>query len=110
MEEWKVIPNTDNRYKVSNRGRVFSIWPETAPEKEIIPYVRDDGYIQLHLYRKQYFLHRLVAQSFCDNPNNYKYVTHISDEKLDNRAQNLRWVDNFTGKRRYKKVRSVIDE
>ena len=43
---------------------------------------------------KQYNLmvHRLVAEYFVPNPNNYTIVHHKNDNKLDCRAENLEWV------------------
>ena len=40
---------------------------------------------------KQYRVHRLVADAFLDNPNNYPFVDHINHSKSDNTILNLRW-------------------
>lgn len=36
--------------------------------------------------------HRLIAENFIENPNNYEYVHHINHNRLDNRIENLAWV------------------
>ena len=40
--------------------------------------------------------HRLVAEVFCENPNNYTIVDHIDRDKHNDNASNLRWVDAST--------------
>ena len=57
-------------------------------------------------------VHRLVAECFVDNPNNYKEVNHKDGDKLNNTKDNLEWVsrsDNL--KHAYKqKLRSAKGE
>lgn len=52
--------------------------------------------VQLSLNGKVYskMIHRLVAEYFCPNPNNYPLVHHKDEDKLNYRASNLEWVDN----------------
>ena len=39
-------------------------------------------------------VHRLVAETFIPNPNNYRDVNHIDGNKLNNNIDNLEWVSH----------------
>ena len=40
----------------------------------------------------RYSVHKLVAETFISNPNNYTEVDHIDRNKQNNKVSNLRWV------------------
>ena len=55
-----------------------------------------NGYLSVNLYkegiRKKILVHRLVAMTFIDNPNNLPQVNHKDCNKQNNYIQNLEWV------------------
>jgi hypothetical protein len=40
---------------------------------------------------KTYFKHKVIAQQFIANPEQYNNVLHVNGDKTDNRIENLRW-------------------
>ena len=42
--------------------------------------------------QKMMYAHRLVAEYFIPNPNNYPYVHHKDENKLNNNVDNLEWI------------------
>ena len=50
-----------------------------------------DGYYMVHLNRKTFTKHRLIANQFIPNPDNLPCVDHINRDKTDNHISNLRW-------------------
>lgn len=52
------------------------------------------GYLVVHLTAKNgkhklEYVHRLVALSFLENPNNYPQVNHKDENRLNNNVENL---------------------
>lgn len=101
MEEvWKDVKNYEGIYQVSNTGKVRRLTftnNQVTKEKihEIKPTDNGHGYLIVGLKnggeRKSYYLHRLVAEAFCEKNENCTVVNHIDHNKYNNSANNLEW-------------------
>lgn len=95
MEEiWKDIKGYEGLYQVSNLGRVRNIKHNRVKNTTIRP----NGYEYVKLSKdnstKNFTIHRLVAMTFIDNPNNLSDVNHKDEDKLNNSVTNLEWVSH----------------
>lgn len=100
-EEWKPIIGFCN--EVSNLGRVRSVTHvsgngKTYQGKILKPIITKSGYVNVCLItgndetRITKRVHRLVAEAFCDNPEDKDEINHKDGNKENNRAENLEWV------------------
>ena len=94
MEEiWKDIEGYEGIYQVSNNGRVRSLLYNKIKMLKTQTYKRGYKYIALSKNgeKKKYKIHRLVAQAFIPNPNNYPQINHKDEDKSNNYINNLEW-------------------
>ena len=107
-EEWKPIKGYETRYEVSNLGNVRSIdrvilqkdshggmMMKTYKGKPVVQTDNGYGYSIVRLVnfgKKNFYVHRLVAEAFVDNPFGYDVVNHLDFNKKNNNADNLEWT------------------
>ena len=86
---WKKL---GDNYIISDEGIVKNI----ATDRIINPWLNNNGYryvtLNLEETRKNYRVHRLVAEKFIPNPNNLPQVNHKDGNKENNCVSNLEWV------------------
>lgn len=88
MEKWKHIKHYEE-YQISNLGNI------KRNNKILKPFKNTKGYYQIDLFKKgkreRFLIHRLVANAFIKNNNNYSIINHKDENILNNNIENLEW-------------------
>lgn len=101
-EEWKPIKDYENLYEASNTGKIRSlsrkvivknkygaISTRMTKPKELKPQNKGQ-YSMIWLCKngkcKQYTIHKIIAETFIKNPNNFSQVNHKNENRYDNRV------------------------
>lgn len=105
-EIWKPVVGFEEYFTISNLGKlkrikeVQNLFGRTKREVEINRIVKptlDRGYLKINLSingkRTLKYIHRMVAEAFIPNPNNYKEVNHKDNNPSNNNVNNLEWCD-----------------
>ena len=104
QEIWKDIEGYEGLYQVSNFGRVKSLDRYVLRNGNslfvngiVLSQLNNRGYLTVRLCNsgkyKNYLVHRLVANAFIRNDNNYSEINHIDENKHNNHVDNLEWCD-----------------
>lgn len=122
-EIWKDIAGYEGLYQVSNLGNVKSLEHEIPQVRRTTPLIyhhketmlkkhSDGRYLSVVLQRdggrKRKLIHRLVAEAFIPNPNNFETINHKDEDKTNNYVDNLEWMslqDNLLYGTRLERIR-----
>lgn len=98
IEIFKDIEGYEGLYQISNLGNVKALGnggSNTSKERILKPTKNQKGYLYVGLCkegkRKKYKIHRLVAQMFLPNSNNFTEINHKDEDKTNNQVTNLEW-------------------
>ncbi len=107
QEKWIDAVGFDGLYEVSNLGRIRRKKGETIYKDGRVAHFSETilkgnpngkGYLKVYLSVKSKkitrSIHRIVAESWIENPENKKTVNHIDCDKTNNRVDNLEWATN----------------
>jgi hypothetical protein len=114
-EIWKPIKGYD-QYFASNMGRIkCSNFGNTGEERLKKLTILKNGYLNVVLIKNTikttYFVHRLIAETFLENPENKLIVNHKNSIRNDNRVENIEWCTSSENtKHMYKQGYKVSEE
>ena len=92
IEIWKTAVYDGEIYEdfeVSNLGRILSLnYRRTGRAELLTPSDNGYGYLQVHLRKngkpKWCYVHRLIAETFLENPENKPQINHKDEDKTNN--------------------------
>ena len=81
------------KYTIYSDGTIYGVSGNLLKQRP-----NPDGYATVTLgdgkQRKNYSVHRLVAEYFLPNPNNLTDVDHLDGNRMNPRVENLEWVSH----------------
>ena len=108
-EEWKPVKGFEGLYEVSNMGNVFS----NRLKRKLKLSVDRLGYIRIGLCKNSrrdlrlFYVHRMVAEAFIENPFKKPFINHKDENKRNNSVSNLEWCthkENMNAGTRNKRI------
>ena len=104
MSEFKTVIGYTN-YEINREGELYN-------KKTNIRLVGSlhQGYIRVNITNdftkksQKRFMHRIVAETFLENPNECEQIDHIDNNKRNNNVENLRWCSNSQNQTNKQKI------
>jgi len=95
-EVWRAVPESSDRYQVSNYGRVKS-FAYNKKDGQIMKFGETKGFksVQLNFnnIHHRYYVHKLVAEVWIPCPSDkHEIVTHLDRNLKNNHVSNLAWT------------------
>jgi len=93
-ESWISAKGKPLNYFVSNMGRLLTTSQFGAKGRIAVmqPSLDGSGYLRTVVGGKTTKMHRLVAQTWIENPEGKPEVNHIDNNRANNQITNLEWV------------------
>lgn len=104
-EEWVDITDYEGCYQISTKGQIKSCnryvghnygGLRLIKSRILTQSINSSGYKKVRLSKDgigaNFYVHRLIAEHFIDNPQNKPEVNHKDGNKLNNNISNLEWV------------------
>lgn len=121
MKLRKQIKGYEGLYDVSSSGEIISLSRDKllpngkvclSKEKRIRPAkIGKDGYEIVYLRKdgksNRHYVHRIVAETFIENPNSMEFVNHKDGRKYHNSVENLEWCDRSQNARHAYRILGV---
>lgn len=82
-EDGQIYSSKSNKYLAQNTTRGY---------KQIITYINKQASI--------HYVHKLIAETFIENPDCKTHVLHLNGDKADNRVENLVWSSRKESQRK----------
>lgn len=92
----KAVVGYEGLYTITSSGKIYNKF------KKVMKCSNTKGYRKINLTKdkvvRTYKVHRLVAQAFLCNPEEYPEVDHRDEDKTNNDVSNLRWCSSQMNK------------
>lgn len=104
VEEWRPVKGFEGLYEVSNLGRVRSldriikrrngniVYKGKILKQQIKKKKRYGIILTKNYNRRNFMVHRLVAEAFIPNPKHLETINHKDENTFNNNVNNLEWM------------------